>query len=143
MKNLWKIMAAMLVIALPFVVASCGDDDEEQGPITYTYSWTLEGVEPASNATLQERQNNLNAQAAITALIVQEFTKREFTVDATAQKLTISTEENITDWDNKVKRAVSTIKGTDELAAAAEALPEKAKIVIKRDKLTIVDETLR
>ena len=145
MKNLWKIMAAMLVIALPFVVAACGDDDEEPQPVTYTYRWTLENVDLPSGSTQQQRQAALDAQGAINALIVQEFTTRKFTVDAINQKLTVTTMDNVADWDDKVKRAVSTLKGMDALAEAAEALPSDAKIVVKRDnaKNAIVDEKLR
>ena len=145
MKNLWKIMAAMLVIALPFVVAACGDDDEEPQPVTYTYRWTLENVDLPSGSTVEQRQAALNAQSAINVLIVQEFTTRKFTVDATSQKLTVTTMDNVADWDDKVKRAVSTLKGMDALAEAAEALPNDAKIVVKRDnaKNAIVDEKLR
>ena len=45
MKNIWKVLAAMMVIALPFVVSSCSSDDDDNGPWTLTYNWKWENVD--------------------------------------------------------------------------------------------------
>ena len=143
MKNLLKVMAALLVVALPFVVASCGGDDEEKGPKTYNYSWSLLNTTLPGTPTVAQEEAAVEAKKTINALFAAEFTKRGFKVDASAQTFSIVTEEEVANWDGLAKRAVSTIKGTDALAVAVEALPDNAKIVVKRGNSVIVDEKLK
>ncbi len=141
-KNLWKIMAALVIVALPFVVASCGSDEEE-GPKTYTYSWLLQNTTLSSSATTAQRQAALVAEEAVNALFAAGFTQRGFKVNATAQTFSVETEDEASVWDGYAKRAVSTVKGTDDLAIAVEVLPSNAKIVVKRGSKVLVDEKLR
>ena len=134
-------MAALVIVALPFVVASCGSDEDE-GPKTYNYSWLLQNTQLGSSATTAERQAALVAEEAVNALFAAGFTQRGFKVNASAQTFTVETEEDASVWDSYVKRAVSTVKGTDELAIAVMALPSNAKIVVKRGSKVLVDEKL-
>lgn len=141
-KNLWKILAALMVIALPFVVASCGNDDEDNGPKTYTYSWLLQNTTLPGTPTTAERQAALAAEDAVNTLLAAEFTKRGFTVDKNAQTFKVETEDAPETWDGYAKRAVNTVKGQDALAVAVEALPANAKVVVKRGSTVLVDEKL-
>lgn len=143
MKNLLKIMAAILVIALPLVITSC-KKDEDKGPKTYNYSWLLQNTQ-LSSATLEQEEAALAAKKAVNALFTAEFTNRGFKVNASAQTFSIETEDDVANWDSKVKQACYTVKGKPELATAAEALPAKASIVVKRSgaKDAIFNETLK
>lgn len=144
MKNVLKIMAAIVIIALPLVITSC-KKDEDKGPKTYEYSWLLQNTQ-LSSPTVEEEEAALAAKKAVNALFTAEFTKRGFTVNASTQTFSIVTEEDVANWDSKVKQACYTVKGMAELATAAEALPAKASIVVKRSgskEVTIFNETLK
>ncbi|MBR0432815.1 MAG: hypothetical protein IJK15_03840 [Bacteroidaceae bacterium] len=143
MKNFWKILAALMVVALPFVVASCGDDDEDNGPKTYEYSWTLQNTTPSSSATTQDKQAALTAETAINSLLAAEFRKQGFTVDATNQKFSVQSENEPASFDNKVKSAVYSVKAQDAYLAAAEKLPSASKLVVKRGSTNIINESLK
>ena len=145
MKNLLKIMAAILVIALPLVITSC-KKDEDKGPKTYNYSWLLQNTSLSSSATTAERQAALAAEEAVNKLFAAEFKKRGFSdADALTQKFSVTTEDAVGDWDSKVKQACYTVKGMIELATAAHALPANASIVVKRSgaKDAIFNEKLK
>lgn len=143
MKNIWKIMAALLVVALPFVVTACGGDDEEDGPKTYTYTWTLQNTNLPSSATTAEKAEALVAETTVNGLFATAFRAQGFSVDANKQEFTISTEDAISPYDNKVKSAVYAVKSSEALAAAAEKLPTSAKIQVKRGSTAIITESLR
>ena len=146
MKNLFKALVVMVAIALPLVITSCSKDEEE-GPRTYNYSWLLQGTALGSSATTVERQAALLAEEAVNALFATEFTKRGFTVNAGDQKFSVTTEDDASAWDNKVKQACYTVKGMTALEVAAVVLPADAKIVVKRsgkkEDTTVFNEKLR
>lgn len=144
MKNIWKIMAALLIVALPFVAAACGDDDkEDDGPKTYTYSWILQNTNLPASATTAEKSEALIAETTINGLFATAFRAQGFTVDANKQEFTILTQDAISQFDNKVKSAVYAVKSSDALAVAAEKLPASAKIQVKRGGTAIITEGLR
>ncbi len=143
MKNIWKIMAALLVVALPFVAAACGDDKEETGPKTYTYTWSLQNTNLPSSATTAEKAEALVAETTINGLFATAFRAQGFTVDANKQEFTILTEDAISQFDNKVKSAVYAVKSSEALSVAAQKLPESAKIQIKRGNTSVITESLR
>ena len=144
-KNLWKILAALMVIALPLVVTSC-KKDEDKGPKTYNYSWTLQNTTLPGTPTVAEEEAAIAAKKSINALFAAEFRKRGFLdADATSQTFSVTTEDDVADWDSKVKQACYTVKGLSELFAVAGALPSNASIVVKRSgaKDAIFNEKLR
>ncbi|MBQ9284875.1 MAG: hypothetical protein IJ209_01125 [Bacteroidaceae bacterium] len=143
MKNIWKFMAALLVVALPFVATACGDDDKPEGPKTYTYTWLLQNTSLPSSATTAEKADALLAETTVNGLFATAFRAQGFTVDANAQEFTITTEDEISTYDNKVKAAIYNVKGGDALSAAAQKLPTAAKIQVKRGSTTIITESLR
>lgn len=144
MKNIWKIMAALLIVALPFITAACGDDDkEEEGPKTYTYTWLLQNTSLPESAKTDEKAAALLAETTVNGLFATAFTNQGFKVDSKKQEFTILTQDAISQFDNKVKSAVYAVKSSDALAAAAEKLPASAKIQIKRGNTTIITESLR
>ncbi len=143
MKNLWKIMAALMIIALPFVVASCGSDDEEVGPKTYTWAWTLQNTSLGSSATTVQKTDALAAEGEVNLLLAAAFKAQGFTVDAQNQKFTIETEELPTLFDNKVKSAVYAVLSQPTLSDIVQPLPASSKIVVKRGSTTVIENKLK
>ncbi len=143
MKNIWKIMAALLVVALPFVATACGDDDDDDGPKTYTYSWNLQNTNLPSSATTAEKAEALVAETTINGLFATAFRAKGFVVDANKQEFSIVTDDDISKYDNNVKSAIYEVKGTDALSVAAQKLPSSAKIQVKRKGKTVITENLR
>lgn len=142
-KNLWKIMAALLVAVLPLVVASCGDDDDEKGPKTYTYNWALQNTTFGNSAKPEEQLAAAQAAMKVDDLFAAEFAAQGFEVDAANDKFTITTDDEISAYDKKVELAVLTVQTNDGYAAAVAPLPSSAKIVIKRGGKSIIDKKLR
>ena len=143
MKNFWKILAALMVVALPFVVASCGDDDDEKGPKTYQYTWTLQNTSLGSSATTAEKQAALTAEATVNTLFANAFKAQGFVVDATAQKFSVQSENDASGFDNRVKSAVYGVKAQASFLSAVEPLPSAAKVTVKRGSTVVIDEKLK
>lgn len=145
MKNFWKILAALMVVALPFVVAACGGDDEdENAPKTYTYTWTLQGTQLPSSATTAEKAAALAAESSVNTIFGAELKKQGFTVDVTAQKFETSpTQNEPNSFDNKVRAAFYAVKATEQYTIAVEPLPAASKILIKRGSTNIVSDNLK
>lgn len=148
MKNLWKMLAGLMVICLPFALAACGgDDDEPTGPFTYSYSWSL--LNTNVSGTTAERQAAFAAERVINGMLADAlelqftdaFELQDCMADADAQTFDVVslTESDPTKFDKKVKAAVAIVLATSELQYAAEALPENAAVQMKRGK-TVVDE---
>lgn len=141
-KNLWKIMAALMVIALPFVVASCGSDDEE-GPKTYTWTWTLQGTNLSGSATTAQKTAALTAEGKVNELFALAFKAQGFTVDTEGQKFTYQTEASPTLYDNKVKSAVFAVLAQANLADIVDPLPNTSKVVVKRGSIVVIENSLK
>ena len=142
-KNLWKILAALIVIALPLVVSSCAKDDEEKGPKTYTWNWTLQNTNLGSNATTAEKTAALTAEGEVNVLFGAAFKAQGFKVDVVGQKFTFDTEEAPTLYDNKVKSAVYAVLAESSLAGIVQPLPNTAKVVVKRGSTTVIENKLK
>ena len=144
-KNLWKIMAALMVIALPFVVASCGSDDEDNGPKTYNWSWTLQNTTLGNNATTAEKSAALEAEGKVNALFatIIKAQDKDFKVDAQTQKFSVETENEPNLYDNKVKAAVFSMLSDASWATMVEPLPASAKIVVKRGSTVVIENKLK
>ncbi len=143
MKNLWKILAALLVVALPMLVASCGDDDEVEGPVTYTYKWELQNASLGNSATTAERMAALNAEESVNSLLANAFKAKGFVVTPAEQKFTIETEEDVDRYDNQVKSALYAVLAEPSLATVVEPLPNTAKVVVKRGSKTVIENKLK
>ena len=97
MKNFWKVLAAMMVIALPFIASSCGSDDEDNGPWTLTYFWRLEGVD-LNSIPVDQLSDVAAALKNIDDQISQAYQAKGFKTDV-AQKqfsVVITTNDDIT-----------------------------------------------
>ena len=141
-KFLWKIMAVLAIVALPFVVASC-NSDEDEGPKTYTWVWTLQNTSLGSSATTAERAAALAAEGEVNQLLAASFKVQGFKVDAENQKFTIETEESVSLYDNKVKSAVYAVLANANLADITKPLPSSSKIVVKRGSTTVIENKLK
>lgn len=135
MKFSIKVLVAMLLFCLPFAITSCGsdDDDDDNGPKTFKYEWTLSNA--SSNGTVNEQQAAVNAQAAINSILVKAF-QTLGTVDTNKQTLTITGGEDKSN-DNLVKSAYYGV--ASQISTAAEALPNNARITIKRGGTKVID----
>lgn len=135
MKFSIKVLMAMLLFCLPFAITSCGsdDDDDDNGPKTFKYEWTLSNA--SSNGTVNEQQAAVNAQAAINSILVKAF-QTLGTVDTNKQTLTITGGEDKSN-DNLVKSAYYGV--ASQISTAAEALPNNARITIKRGGTKVID----
>ena len=146
MKNLWKVFAALLVVALPFAVAACGSDDEEPtGPFTHSYSWTLQNTSLGADATTVQKQAALAAEVAVNGLLAQAFRGQGFTVDASTQQFKVVSEtvSDPTGYDKKVKAAVANVLAAEALQVAAEPLPANAMVLVKRNGGVVAEERLK
>lgn len=129
MKNFWKILAAVMVIALPFVAASCSSDDDEDKPKTYEYKWEYTGISSTTQATLVIISNMNN-------ILGTAIKAKGFTVDTENQKFSISClAEEIDSKDSQVKSAFYGIQ--DDLKTAAKDLPGSPYIKITGRKQLI------
>ena len=140
MKNLWKILAALLVVALPMLVASCGDDDEVDEIPTYTYKWELNGID-LNKVADEDQVATINARNTVNDLVARAYTVAGFTVDATNKKFTIETEKAVKDLDEEVQITYLTLKQTDAFKSAASVLPKNATILIQRGSTKVVNNT--
>lgn len=104
MKNIWKVLAAMMVIALPFIASSCSSDDEDNGPWTLTYFWRLEGVD-LNSIPVAELSQVAAALTNIDAQIAKAYQAASFKADATLKQfsIVITTNDDITIGRNDSK----------------------------------------
>ena len=140
-KNLLKVVAAIAIVCLPFIAASCSKDDET-GPVTHEYSWEITGV------NLNDRTQSaiwLSAMDKVDELWIKAVKAAGFSYDATKTtifSIEIDRSADIEDYDRKVKRAYFNLSETPTFRTEAEKLPESAKLIVKRGKTTILEEKL-
>lgn len=136
-------MAALLVAVLPLMLASCGSDDEVEGPVTYTYKWELQNTSLGNSATTNDKLAALQAEDAVNALLSEAFKAQGFTVDGANQKFTIETEEDVNLYDNKAKSALYGVLANASVATIVEPLPNSSKVVVKRGSKVVVENKLK
>ena len=143
-KTLLRIVAAVAIVCLPIIAASCSKD-EETGPVTYNYSWDITGFTiPNDNDSVATVW--MSARSEINKLLAAAIKAKGFNnVDATAKtfNIEIDREASVTEYDDKVTIAVLETKQKPEFKVQAEKLPKAAKVVVKRSKTTVVDSALR
>jgi hypothetical protein len=150
MKNIWKILAAMMIVALPFAVASCGGDDEEEIP-TLTYVWELKNVSidkvsEDQQATVINARNQINKMiaAAYRSATVEtpESKNAHFTVKEDEKQFSIQTEKRAEDIDDEVYSIFLDLKKNEAFRVQTSILNDnkiEAKLVINRGKTMVVD----
>ena len=138
MKNFWKILAALMVVALPFVVASCGGDDDEDQIPTYTYTWDLNGID-INKVSEDQQVPVINARNAVNQQIGAAYKAKGFTVDTENKKFTIQTETAVKTIDERVEETFLELKRTTAFQAQASVLPASATILIKRGSTTVIN----
>ena len=140
MKNIWKVMAAMMVIALPFIVSSCSSDDEDNGPWTLTYFWQLENVnrdvEPAQLAALGEALISIENQM-VSAYKTAGF---KFGEKNNVFSIEITTNDDLTilRQDSKVGDVFTKLAESAAFQEAVNKLEGEPKMYIWRDGKEII-----
>lgn len=137
MKNYFKILMAMVVICLPFALMSCGSDDDD-GPKKTTYSWELKDCDAPSSATNEAKIAAIQAAEAIDQALYNKFNSNGWTADKTKRQFIVTGGSDLTN-DAAVKLAFNQVV-LGFSSAIIEALPNGAKVAVKRGKTT-VDET--
>ena len=129
MKNIWKVLAAMMVVALPFMVAACSsDDDDDKGPKEQTFTWTY------------DPNIYVEATKAIDVVFAAQIKNLGYTPDADAKTFTIVTEKSASDMKTEVQAAVALTKVN--AAEYCKKLRSGAKITIKRNNSSFLSEKL-
>ncbi len=142
MKNILKLLAAMMVIALPFALTACSSDDDDDD--NNEYSWTLSNTSLSSGATADDKRRALEAEQQVNQMLAMAFTSQKFVVDVTKQTFSVSnTTEDVTTYDNKVKSAVYSVKGNSEFSSIVSVLPDDARLIVKRGSTKVFDEKLK
>lgn len=155
MKNIWKILAAMIIVALPFAVASCGGDDEEEIP-TLTYVWELKNVS-VDRVPESQQLTVINARTQINKMIADayrsatvetpESKNAHFTVkeDEKQKQFFLQTEKRAEDIDDEVLAIFLDLKKKDAFKVQASILNDHkidATLVINRGKTIVVDKSV-
>lgn len=138
MKNIWKIMAAMLIVALPFVAAACGSDDKEDVVPTYTYKWDLNGID-LNKIAEEDQVATINARNTVNDLVAKTYASNGFTVDAEKKSFSIQTETAVKNVDEQVQVVFLTLKSVEAFKNAASVLPPRASITIQRSNTKVVN----
>lgn len=150
MKNIWKILAAMMIVALPFAVASCGGDDEDEIP-TLTYVWELKNV--SIDKVPEDKQATvINARTQINKMIASayrsatvetpESKNAHFTVNEDSKEFSLQTEKRAEDLDDEVYSIFLELKKKESFKVQASILNDNdidAKLAITRGKVVVVD----
>lgn len=128
MKNLLKFLAAMMIIALPFAVASCGSDDEPEPTGPYTFTWAYEDYIDPSAPDLTVYQQAIQA-------IDQAFTSQlnQLGYKATASSKSFTRERGKSDEDMKSEIGAAITLTKVNAGESCKKLKSGAKIVVKRD----------
>ncbi|MCR5181263.1 MAG: hypothetical protein K6C30_08655 [Bacteroidaceae bacterium] len=146
MKNFLKLLAAMMVIAMPFALTACSSDDDEDDDKgkTYEYEWTLSNTSLSSGATTDQKMQALEAETQVNQMLALAFTTQGFVVDVTDQEFSVSdTQEAVSIFDNKVKSAIYSVKGSSNYSTIVAVLPDEAKLTVKRGSTKVFDDKLK
>lgn len=139
MKFSMKALMAMLLFCLPLAMTSCGsDDDDDNGPKTYSYNWELKDAN--SGSTTAEQQANLAEQAKVNQLLATAFSAKGASSNATQQTFSFTGTKSADSYDNDVKAAFYSVKS--DIIGKSIDLPNSTKVVIKRGSKQIVSEKL-
>lgn len=131
-KILWKIVAAVVIIALPFALASCSKDEEkvDNGPWKFSYKWSVDGLLLDKITDDEVLNATIKARGEINKLIASAFEGEKFIdVDITNKtfttpELTVNDDSKRNEWDAKVKRAWSNLQPSNDFQDQLKLLPE-------------------
>lgn len=141
-KTFLKIVAAIAIVCLPVLAASCGSDDK--GPVTYEYNWDITGFTiPNDNDSIATSW--MLARQQVSKLLAQAIAAKGFVVNVNEKEFSIALdpEMSITPYDDKAQMAVLEVKNTTAFLAEADKLPSSARIVVKRGKTEIINRSLK
>ncbi len=141
MKNYFKIMMAMVVICLPFALMSCGSDDDDSGPKKTTYNWELKDTTPPSSASSEVKIAAAQAEQAIDEALFAKFNSKGWTATKSERKFIVTGGTDITN-DAAVKIAFNEVVLSFS-SAIKSALPDGARVAVKRGKTTVDEANLK
>ncbi|MBO4801819.1 MAG: hypothetical protein J5545_08155 [Bacteroidaceae bacterium] len=143
MKNIWKVLAAVMIVALPLTISSCSSKDDDNGPWNYEYNWMLANTSLGNDATTAEKQAALNAESALNDALAKAFQAQGFTVNAAKQTFSkMQTTDAVSIWDNKAKTAAYSVKGAADYLDMVEPLPGSSRLIVRRGGDTIIEENV-
>lgn len=137
MKNFWKVLAAMMVIALPFIASSCGSDDEDNGPWTITYYWKFLNLN-IDQIPDDEQGVVIAARTSITNYINAAYETAGFKVDKNektfSKVITVNDEKTINQLDELVMSTLLDLKRTSkDFQEASDKLPNNTTLQVWRN----------
>ena len=141
MKFSLKALMAMLLFCLPVALTSCGsDDDDDNGPKTYEYSWTLDDASQGS--TVAEQQANLTEQDNVNkilaaSLMAKSASNNVVVANSTKQTFSFTGTKSAEEYDSQVLSAFYDFKAKI-LSQTFENLPKSTKVTIKRGGKKVV-----
>ena len=145
MKNILKVLAAVLVVALPFVVASCSsDDDNKNEPKVRTYYWEVGGIN--LNEIPEDQQVEvINARNEVSKSVAKAYSNAGFNVNETQKSFTITCKDDeLTSYNEKVEITFLTLKQTEDFKDKANILPQTAYLLVTLERKDyIVNKLLR
>ena len=131
MKNLWKILAAMMVIALPFAVASCGsDDEEEEGPKTYEFTWDYD----LGTSAVSEIQKLTPSLVNIDQAFATALNENGYKALSSSREFSKTTEKDISFLKEEIDLAIRTAKL--KTSNSCQELKKGSKIIVKQKNST-------
>lgn len=118
----------MMVIALPFAVASCGSDDEEEvGPKTYEFTWDYD----LGTSAVSEIQQLSSALVTIDQAFVTALNDQGYKATASDRKFSKTTEKDLNFMKDEIDLAIRTakLKASD----SCEKLKKGSKLIVNRE----------
>ena len=141
MKKTIKALMAVVLFCLPLAFVACGsDDDDNDGPKTWTYKWEVKNND--LDGTTEEKQARLNAENKINVLIAAALQAQSGVVNASTQTAQFVNELSESQNDSRVKSAWYSAKSTAEFIAAAADMASNAKVAFYRNSKKILEESV-
>ena len=137
MKNIWKVLAAMMVVALPFIVGSCSSDDDD----SYNYTWELQGIDYNNIKDDEGKIAAIRATSEVQKSIsnmINSVLKMKSTVEIENYRGTLTFEPtqeiDLQEYNAEIMIAFFNLRKSDAFKAIVKDLPERARITLKQNR---------
>lgn len=138
MKNIWKVMAAMLVVALPFIVSSCSSDDDD----SWSYSWELSGIDYNNIKDDEAKIAAIRATSEVhksIAQMINSVLQMKSTTNTENYKGTLTFEPTkeieIEEYNAQINNYFyNTLRKSEAFKEIIQNLPESARITLTQNR---------